>query len=137
MEVNNNSSSGVHAAIMDGIGMLNATTTTSSNLLFSAGILTTALFFFSLAIFVMLAIKSKTIKSFQSQIAIFVGIYVIGEILELNGVQNLTRLPADLGSQIHVAATLIITTILWSRLFYSVKVVKKLVDKDPSVNQEA
>jgi hypothetical protein len=119
------------AAVSEGIGAVDA-----SHLLFSAGILTTALFLFSLGIFLMLAIKSKTIKSFQSQISIFVGVYVVGEVLELNGIQSITGLlPAEIGSQIHVTATIIITTILWSRLFYSGRIVKKLVDRDESTNQ--
>ena len=106
-----------------------------SNLLFAAGTLTTILFLSSFVIFVILAIKSKTIKSFQSQISIFIGIYVVGEVLELNSVQNITRLPSDLGSQIHVAATIIITVVIWSRLFYSGKIIKKLADPGQSGNQ--
>jgi hypothetical protein len=123
----NNSGS---AAISDGISAIDA-----SNLLFSAGILTTTLFLFSFAIFIIVTIKSKNIKSFQSQISVFVAVYVIGEVLELNGIQNVTWLPADLGSQMHVAATIIIATVLWSRLFYSTKIVKKLVNHDESTNQ--
>ena len=107
----------------------------TSNLLFAAGILTTILFLSSFVIFVILAIKSNTIKSFQSQISIFIGIYVVGEVLELNSVQNITRLPSDLGSQIHVAATIIITVVIWSRLFYSGKIIKKLADSGQSANQ--
>jgi hypothetical protein len=121
---------GGSTVIIGGIGAVDA-----SHLLFSTGILTTTLFLFSFAIFVILAIKSKTIKSFQSQISIFVGVYVVGEVLELNGIQNVTRMSADLGSQIHVAATLIIAAVLWSRLFYSAKIVKKLVDHDEITNQ--
>jgi len=105
------------------------------NLLTSAGILTTALFLLSLGIFVMLSIKSKTIKSFQSQISIFVGVYVAGEILELNAIQTITGLPAEIGSQLHVAATIIITVVLWSRLIYSDRIVKKLVERDEGTNQ--
>ena len=107
----------------------------ASNLLFAAGILTTILFLSSFVIFVILAIKSNTIKSFQSQISIFIGVYVVGEVLELNSVQNITRLPSDLGSQIHVAATIIITVVIWSRLFYSGKIIKKLADPGQSGNQ--
>jgi hypothetical protein len=107
----------------------------TSNLLFAAGILTTILFLSSFVIFVILAIKSNTIKSFQSQISIFIGVYVVGEVLELNSVQNITRLPSDLGSQIHAAATIIITVVLWSRLYYSGKIIKKLADPDQSGNQ--
>jgi hypothetical protein len=103
---------------------------TTSGLLFSAGILSTSLFLISLVIFVALAIKSGTIRSFQSQISVFVGAYVAGEVLELLGIQNATGLPADLGSQIHVAATIIITLILWSRLVYSGKNVKTLVERE-------
>jgi hypothetical protein len=104
------------------------------SLIFSASILTSTLFLFSFAILAMLAIKSRTFKSFQSQISIFAGVYVIGEVLELNTVQNLTRLPADLGSQIHVIATIIIAGVFWSRLIYSSRSVKKLVDREQSPN---
>jgi hypothetical protein len=103
--------------------------------LFSAGILSTSLFLVSLVIFLALAVKSKTVKSFQSQISIFVGAYVAGELLELQGIQSATGLPADLGSQIHVVATITITLILWSRLFSSSKTVKKLVERE-NVGQE-
>ena len=106
-----------------------------SNLLFAAGTVTTILFLSSFVIFVILAIKSRTFKSFQSQISIFIGVYVVGEVLELNSVQNITRLTSDLGSQIHVAATIIITVVLWSRLFYSGKIIKKLADPGQSANQ--
>jgi hypothetical protein len=121
---------GIDNAIMGGIGSVE-----TPNLLLSAGLLTTALFLFSLGIFLTLAIKSKTIKSFQSQISIFVGVYVVGEVLELNAIQTVTGLPVEIGSQIHVTATIIITIILWLRLFYSGRMVKKLVDRDESTNQ--
>lgn len=98
----------------------------ASGLLLSAGLLSTSLFLISLAIFVALAIKSRTVSSFQSQIAVFVGVYVAGEVLELQVIQNATAMGSDLGSQIHVAATIIITLTLWSRLFSSTKSVKKL-----------
>jgi hypothetical protein len=105
-------------------------------LLFTTGIITTALFLFSLSIFVGFAIKSKTIKSFQSQISIFIGVYVIGEVMELNVIQTSIKLPADIGSQMHMLATIIITAILWSRLFYSSKSIKRLVEHDETANQK-
>lgn len=117
--------------IIGGVSVANAPC-----LLLSASILTTALFLFSFAIFVMLAIKSKTIKSFQSQVSIFAGFYVLGEVLELNWIQINTRLPVDLGSQIHLTATLIIATVLWSRLFYSNRFIKNLVDRDQTADQK-
>jgi hypothetical protein len=120
--------------------LANEITDTSSvdvfSLLLSAGIVTTAIFLISLGIFVLLAIKSKTVKSFQSQISIFISVYVAGELLELAPIQSITGLPPELGSQIHLGATLVITTIMWSRLFYSNEIVKKLVDPPQEPTQD-
>ncbi|MEO9364417.1 MAG: hypothetical protein ABI348_11005 [Nitrososphaera sp.] len=102
----------------------------AGTLIFSASMLTTILFLSSLAVFALVAIKTKSIKNFQSQIAVFVGVYALGEILELHGMPVFANLPAEIGSQLHVAATLILSTILWARLFSSSKTVKKLVDND-------
>lgn len=133
MENSNNDSSIANGGIGIPIG---GASDASSGMIFSAGILTSALFLFSLGVFVALAIKSKTLKSFQSQISLFVGIYVVGELLELKAIPAVTGLPADMGSQVHVAATIIITVVLWSRLFYSGKAVKRLVDPDGSTEQK-
>lgn len=100
-----------------------------SEILFSAGVFTSALFLFSLGIFAVLALRSRTLKSFQTQISIFIGIYLAGELLELNTVRSITGLPPDIGSQLHVLATIVVTTILWTRLFYSTRAVRSLVDK--------
>ena len=123
-------SNGIDGAIISWLGLVE-----SPNLLTLSGVLTTALFLFSLGVFLMLAIKSKTVKGFQSQISIFVGVYVLGEILELSTIQTITGLPSEVGSQIHVAATMVITTILWSRLIYSSRIVKKLIEREESTNQ--
>src|SRR5690242_17870456 len=96
--------------------------------------LSTSLFLVSLAIFVALAMKSRTIKSFSSQVSAFVGIYVIGEVLELNVIQNAAGLPAELGSQVHVAATIIITLVMWSRLLASGRAVKEL-EREQNANK--
>jgi hypothetical protein len=39
-------------------------------------------------------------------------------------------LPTEIGPQLHVAATVILSTILWVRLFSAGKIVKKLVDNN-------
>ncbi|HVX02728.1 MAG TPA: hypothetical protein VHA09_06205 [Nitrososphaera sp.] len=45
-------------------------------------------------------------------------------------------MPADMGSQVHVAATIIIAEVLWSRMFYSGKAVKRLVCPDGNTEQK-
>jgi len=104
--------------------------------IFSAGILASVLFIASLLIFVLLAIRgrSRSIKTFQSQISVFIGVYVVGELLELNAIPMFAKLPGDTGSQIHVAATIVLTAILWTRFVYSEKIVKKLVDSGEGSN---
>lgn len=97
--------------------------------------LSTSLFLVSLAIFVALAIKSRTVRSFSSQISVFTGVYVVGEVLELNAVQNATGLSAELGSQVHVAATILITCVMWSRLFVSGRAVKEL-EQEQNIDKE-
>ncbi|HEX6560789.1 MAG TPA: hypothetical protein VF016_02055 [Nitrososphaera sp.] len=102
----------------------------ATDLLFSASMLTTILFLSSLAVFALVAIKTKSIKNFQSQIAVFAGVYALGEVLELHGMPMFANLPAEIGPQLHVAATVILSTILWVRLFSAGKIVKKLVDNN-------
>ena len=101
----------------------------STDLVLSAGLLTSALFLISLGIFVGLAAKSRSLKSFQSQISIFIGVYIAGELLELSPVQTATGLPPEAGSQLHVLATIIITTVLWARFVHSNRSTKHLVDQ--------
>ena len=91
-------------------------------------IITSILFLVSLAFFVLLAIKSKSIGTFQFQISLFIGLYVLGEIIEIKELATFLSIPESLGSQIHVGAIIFLTSIIWIRLYYSEKSIKNLVD---------
>ena len=91
-------------------------------------IITSILFLVSLAFFVLLAIKSKSIRTFQFQISLFIGLYVLGEIIEIKELATFLSIPESLGSQIHVGAIIFLTSVIWIRLYYSEKSIKNLVD---------
>ncbi|MGB7697502.1 MAG: hypothetical protein WBL46_09820 [Nitrososphaeraceae archaeon] len=91
-------------------------------------IITSILFLVSLAFFVLLSIKLKSIRTFQFQISLFVGLYVLGEIIEIKELAAFLSIPESLGSQIHVGATIFLTFIIWIRFIYSEKAIKNLVD---------
>jgi len=91
-------------------------------------IITSILFLVSLAFFVLLAIKSKSIRTFQFQISLSIGLYVLGEIIEIKELATFLSIPESLGSQIHVGAIIFLTSIIWIRLYYSEKSIKNLVD---------
>ncbi len=95
----------------------------------SMSIITSILFLVSLAFFVLLSIKSKSIRTFQFQISLFIGLYVLGEIIEIKELAAFLSIPESLGSQIHVGATIFLTFIIWIRFYYSEKAIKNLVDR--------
>ena len=74
-----------------------------------------------LIIFVWLAIRSKSIKSFQFQISIFIAVYILGEIIENNRIAIFSTLPPNLGSQIHVGSAVFFTIMMWFRFYYAEK----------------
>ena len=76
----------------------------------------------------MLSIKSKSIGTFQFQLSLFIGLYVLGEIIEIKELAAILSIPESLGSQIHVGATIFLTFIIWIRFYYSENAVKNLVD---------
>ncbi len=98
------------------------------NLLFSMNIATPILFLTSLAIFVVLAAKTRNIRTFQFQISVFIAIYTVGQIIENYKIGVFAALPTDIGSQIHVVSTLLLTMILWVRFYSSERVGKNLVE---------
>jgi len=91
-------------------------------------IITSILFLVSLAFLVVLSIKSKSIRTFQFQISLFIGLYVLGEIIEIKELAAFLSIPETLGSQIHVAATIFLTFIIWIRFYYSENAIKNLID---------
>ena len=83
-----------------------------------------------LIIFVWLAIRSKSIKSFQFQISIFIAVYILGELIENNRIAIFSTLPPNLGSQIHVGSAVFFTIMMWFRFYYAEKRGKKMIESD-------
>jgi SNF family Na+-dependent transporter len=117
------------------INILESSFSSNSDFLHSVGEITSILSLVSLVIFVSLAIKSKSIKSFQSQISVFIAVYVVGEILESNnGIAIFSKLPPDIGSQLHVIAAIFFTIMLWFRFYYAESKGKKMIENQDNEN---
>ena len=84
----------------------------------------------SLIIFVWFAVKSKSIKSFQFQISIFIAVYILGEIIENNRSSLFSTLPLNFGSQIHIGSAIFFTIMMWFRFYYAEKRGKKMIESD-------
>jgi hypothetical protein len=110
-------------------------------LLFSfGGSLTLILLVISLGIFSWLTAKSKSVRSFQFQISLFIIIWIMGEIIdilqeegvlpELKLLQQPPFQPSSdgLGIYIHVSAMAMFSAMLWARFYLSIRSGKKLSD---------
>ena len=97
-------------------------------------IITSILFLISLIFFGWSSIKSGGIKTFQFQISLFIGLYIIGELFEIKQISTFLSLPDGLGSQIHTGVTIFLTIVIWLRLYYSEKGIKSLTDEPPASN---
>ena len=84
----------------------------------------------SLSIFSFLVIRYRnSIKTFQSQMLLFILLYLVGEIIENFNLNNSSILP-ELGSQIHVAATVFLIVSFWSRYYYSERHDMLMIDRE-------
>jgi hypothetical protein len=93
--------------------------------------LTLPLLFVSLSIFLWIVFKSRSIKTFQSQISIFVIIWTIGEIantLQENGLLFILQDLRYLELQIHVISMIFFSIMIWLRFSYFQKSQHRLVD---------
>jgi len=97
-------------------------------------IITSILFSISLIFFGWSSFKSGSIKTFQFQISLFIGLYIIGELFEIKQISTFLSLPDGLGSQIHAGVTIFLTIVIWLRLYYSEKGIKSLADEPPASN---
>lgn len=90
----------------------------------------------SLSIFSFLVIRSRSsIKTFQSQMLLFIVLYLVGEIIEnINFNKSLPL--SDLGSQIHVAATVFLIVSFWSRYYYSERHDIQMIDHEQYDDEE-
>lgn len=107
----------------------------SSSLLYSSGLTTLVILFTSLAIFGWLAVRYRSIRSFEFQISIFVMVYIVGEIIEdYNKTPFFSAFPY-IGSQIHLVAAVFLSIILWIRLYSARESGRKVVDKIEPVEE--
>ncbi|TLX91042.1 MAG: hypothetical protein E6K93_05480 [Thaumarchaeota archaeon] len=98
----------------------------------TANYLTLFLLFGSLIIFALLAVKSKTIRSFQFQISVFIAIMVVGELIELLSNNGLMKLPSafdGLGFLIHVGSMIFFSLMIWLRYYSSKRSGKKMIEE--------
>ncbi len=92
--------------------------------------LTLPLLVIALGIFFWIVIKSRSIRNFQSQISIFIIIWIMGEItnvLQQNGL-FITQNFEEIGLEIHVAAMVFFSVLLWFRFYYYYKSQRRLAD---------
>ncbi|MFZ0513011.1 MAG: hypothetical protein WAM14_15490 [Candidatus Nitrosopolaris sp.] len=102
-------------------------TQSTTDLLFSGTGLTLVILFVLLAIFGWLAVRYRNIRSFESQMYIFIIVYIVGEIIEDYKIPSLSTLPY-IGSQIHIVSAVFLAIILWLRLYYVRRSGRKMID---------
>ena len=85
----------------------------------------------ALGIFVWLAARSKSIRSFQFQLSIFIIIWIVGDMVSVlhdNGIIGFSALQSDLGSGIHLVSMVFFSMMLWLRYYYSERSNKKMIE---------
>ncbi len=89
-----------------------------------------ALLCIATGIFIYLAIQSKTIKSFQFQISVFVTAWTAIELIDELSIKGLVNLGIfeHVGLQIHLATTIFLSLIFLMR-YYKSKPQRRLADK--------
>src|SRR5205823_10064520 len=78
--------------------------------------ITIILLLIALGIFVWQATRSKSIRSFQFQISVFLVVWILGEIV---GIIVFPALQGNLGLEIHVISMVFFSLMLWLRFYYS------------------
>jgi bacteriorhodopsin len=93
--------------------------------------LTLVLLVVSVAIFGYLAVRSRSVRSFQFQISVFVLIWMLGEIVNVLLQQGIVVLPGalqELGYEIHLSSMVFFGAFLYTRYYYSRRRGKRLVE---------
>jgi hypothetical protein len=108
--------------------MINIFENNNTDFLHSMSDITFILSLIPLVIFVWLAVRSKSIKTFQFQISIFIAVYILGEIIENNRIAIFSVLPPDIGSQIHIGSAIFFSIMVWFRFYYAEKSRKNMVE---------
>jgi hypothetical protein len=95
--------------------------------------ITIILLLIALGIFVWQISRSKSIRSFQFQISIFLVVWILGEIvgnLEDNGIMVFPALQGNIGLEIHVVSMVLFSLVLWLRFYYSERSGKKMIEDE-------
>jgi|SRR6266516_6249545 len=87
--------------------------------------ITIILLLIALGIFVWQATRSKSIRSFQFQISVFLVVWILGEIV---GIIVFPALQGNLGLEIHVISMVFFSLMLWLRFYYSERSGKKMIE---------
>ena len=85
----------------------------------------------ALSIFVWLAARSKSIRSFQFQISIFIIVWVLGGVayvLQDSGTIGVSPLQGDIGLEIHVISVAFLSIMIWLRFYYSQRSTKRMIE---------
>ena len=93
--------------------------------------ITIILLLIALGIFVWQVSRSKSIRSFQFQILIFLVVWILGEIvgnLEDNGIIVFPALQGNIGLEIHVVSMVLFGLMLWLRFYYSERSGRKMIE---------
>jgi hypothetical protein len=93
--------------------------------------ITIILLLIALGIFVWQASRSKSIRSFQFQISIFLVVWILGEMvgnLEGNRIIVFPALQGNLGLEIHLVSMILFSLMLWLRFYYSERSGKKMIE---------
>jgi hypothetical protein len=93
--------------------------------------ITIILLLVALGMFVWLVARSKSIRSFQFQMSIFLVVWILGEIagsLQDSGIIVFTALQGDIGLEIHVVSMVFFSLMLWLRFYYSERSGKKMIE---------
>jgi hypothetical protein len=92
--------------------------------------ITVILLLVALGIFVWLVARSKSVRSFQFQMSIFLLVWILGEIagsLQDSGIIVSTVLQGDIELEIHVVSVFF-SMMLWFRYYYSERSSKKMIE---------
>lgn len=99
---------------------------------FSTDYLTLFLLFVSLTIFIWLAVKSPSLRSFQLQTSLFIAMMVVAGLVEMLSNVGIMKLPSvfdQLGFLIHVGSMIFFSLMIWLRYYNSKKSGKRLIEE--------
>ena len=90
--------------------------------------ITIILLLIALGIFVWQATRSKSIRSFQFQLSVFLVVWILGEIVGILEDIGIIVFRALQGLEIHVISIVFFSLMLWLRFYYSERSGKKMIE---------